>query len=318
MAANPDWTKPLPRPTAISQPWWDGLAAHEVRLQQCAGCGGWVFFARSHCPHCGGRSLAWKTVSGHGTLVSFTVARVPTLPEFTDELPQLLAVVALDEGPHLNSTLVGVAPEGLRVGQRLKPVFDDRPGAATLLRFAPADSAHPGVIAPVPVTEPAAPAPAAAPPKRGIDVNDLDALRGLVDAGFSGWSNEFTVTQALIDQFAALSGDDYWLHTDPKRAREEGPFGTTIAHGALVQVLASRLQLPLDWEVTGFRNMVNYGSDRLRFAAPVPAGCRIHARARVKAVERVKSGTQLTLQIDTHVVGQDRPSVVNDIVILYM
>ena len=85
-----------------------------------------------------------------------------------------------------------------------------------------------------------------------------------------------------------------------------------------MQVLVSRLTLPLDWEVTGFNNMVNYGSDRLRFATPVPSGCRIRARARVKAVERVKSGTQLTMEIDTHVVGQDRPSVVNDIVILYM
>lgn len=314
-----DWTKPLPRPTALSQPWWDGLAAHEVRLQQCAGCSGWVFFPRGHCPHCGGRQLDWKAVSGQGTLYTYTVARVPTLPEFTDELPQLLAVVALDEGPHLNTTLVGVAPESLHVGMRVRPVFDDRPGAVTLLRYAPADSPHPPVIvAETPAVPADSPPVDTAPPKRRIDCTDVDALRALIDEGFTGWSNEFAVTQDVIDQFAALSGDDYWLHTDPRRAREEGPFGTTIAHGALVQVLASRLKLPLDWEVTGFRNMVNYGSDRLRFATPVPSGCRIRARARVKAVERVKSGTQLTLEIDTHVVGQDRPSVVNDIVILYM
>jgi hypothetical protein len=315
------WNKPLPRPTSLSQPYWDGLKGHEVRIQRCADCGHWIFFPRSHCPECGGRHLDWQRVSGEGTLYTFTVARVPTLPEFTDEMPQLLAVIQLDEGPHLNTTLVGVAPEDLKIGQRLRPVFDDRPGSITLLRHAPIDSSHPGVIAaqageasPT-VTEPVA---ESTPPKRQIDCTDLTAMQALVSDEFSPWSNEFLVTQDLINQFAALTGDDYWIHTDPERAREQSPFGTTIAHGALVQVLVSRLKLPLDWEVTGFNNMVNYGSDRLRFATPVPSGCRIRARARVKSVERVKSGTQLTMEIDTHVVGQDRPSVINDIVILYM
>jgi acyl dehydratase len=102
------------------------------------------------------------------------------------------------------------------------------------------------------------------------------------------------------------------------RAKAESPFGTTIAHGMLVQALASRLRLPLDFEVIDFNNMVNYGSDRLRFATPVPSGCRIHARYRIKAVEQVKAGVQMTMEIAIHVVGQDRPSVLNDQVILYM
>jgi uncharacterized OB-fold protein/acyl dehydratase len=318
------WNKPLPRPTPLSQPFWDGLKAHELRIQRCEDGGHAVFFPRSHCPRCGSRRLRWETASGQGTLYTYTVARVPTLPEFTDEMPQLLAVVALDEGPHVNTTLVGTEPSGLRVGQRVRAVFDERPGAVTLLRFTPHEGPHPAVIpAAAPQPDEAAEAArasagAAAPPRRQIDWRDIDALRALVSDEFSAWSNEFTVTQQLIDQFAALTGDDYWIHTDPQRARAQSPFGTTIAHGALVQVLVSRLKLPLDWEVTGHANMVNYGSDRLRFAAPVPSGCRIRARARVKAVERVRSGTQLTMEIDTHVVGQDRPSVVNDIVILYM
>ena len=86
----------------------------------------------------------------------------------------------------------------------------------------------------------------------------------------------------------------------------------------LVQALVSQLKLPLTFNVTGFNNMVNYGSDRLRFATPVPAGCRIHSRCRVKAVEQVKSGVQLTMEIAVHVVGQDRPSLLNDQIILYM
>ena len=46
--------------------------------------------------------------------------------------------------------------------------------------------------------------------------------------------------RAIVDSFAQLSGDDYWIHTDPERARKHSPFGGTIAHGALVQILQSR------------------------------------------------------------------------------
>lgn len=313
------WNKPLPHPTETSRPFWDGLREHRVRLQQCEACGHWIFFPRAHCPACAGRRLAWRDVSGEGILYTYTVARVPTLPEFTDEMPQLLAVVRLDEGPHLNTTLVGVAPEAVRIGERVRPVFDDRPGEVTLLRYTPVSSSHPGVIAAEPAAAPEpAPLPAEGPPRRRVSCKDLAAMRSLVSEQWSDWSNEFLVSQEIIDQFAALSGDDYWIHTDPARARAESPFGTTIAHGMLVQALVSRLKLPLDFEVVDFNNMVNYGSDRLRFAAPVPSGCRIHARCRVKAVEPAKSGVQLTMEIAIHVVGSDRPSVLNDQVILYM
>ena len=313
------WNKPLPQPTEISRPFWDGLKAHRVRLQQCDACAHWIFYPRTHCPACGSRRLSWRDAAGTGTLYTYTVARVPTLPEFSDEMPQLLAVVQLDEGPHLNSTVVGVEPAGLKVGMRLRPVFDERPGEVTLLRFTPEESAQPGVIAADAAAAPAAqPAPADAAPRRQVSVKDFEAMRALVSERWSEWSNDFVVTQEIIDRFADLSGDDYWIHTDPERARAQSPFGTTIAHGMLVQALASRLRVPLDFEVVGFTNMVNYGSDRLRFAAPVPSGCRIHARARVKAVEQVKSGVQLTLEIAIHVVGQDRPSVLNEQVILYM
>ncbi|TAL76016.1 MAG: acyl dehydratase [Rhodanobacter sp.] len=313
------WNKPLPRPTPISQPWWDGLKAHEVRIQQCTACDAWVFFPRAHCPVCASRQLAWRTVSGHGTLYSFTLARVPTLPEFTDELPQLLAVVQLDEGPHLNTTLLGLPPERWQIGARVRPVFDDRPGEFTLLRYAPEDGDTPAVLRAETPTAAAAPAPVATEaPKRRVSCKDVVAMRALVSDDFGGWSNEFTVTQELIDRFADLSGDDYWIHTDPARAKAQSPFGMTIAQGALVQVLVSQLKLPFDYEVVDFHNMVNYGSDRLRFPTPVPAGCRIHARSRVKAVEAVKSGVLVTQEIDIHVVGQDRPSVINDLLVLYM
>lgn len=311
------WNKPLPQATTISAPYWDGLKQHEVRIQQCEDHGHWLFFPRTHCPTCGSRRLAWRRVSGQGTLYTYTVARVPTLPEFSDEMPQLLAVVELDEGVHINTTLVGVDPAELSVGMRVRPVFDERPGVTTLLRYTSIPSALAGVM-----TGDAAPPPALSPvdpsAKRQIEHKDLEAMRALVSDSYSGWSNQVEVSQEMINQFAALSGDDYWIHTDPERARRDSPFGGTIAHGALVQVLASRLKIPMDFEVVGFNNIVNYGSDRLRFATPVLAGCRIHGRYRIKAVAAIKSGTQMIMEINIHVVGQDRPSVINDLVMLYM
>ena len=313
------WNKPLPQPTTISAPFWDGLKAHEVRLQQCDH-GHWLFFPRTHCPTCGSRQLDWKTVSGEGELYTYTVARVPTLPEFSDEMPQLLAVVELNEGVHINTTMVGVQPEDLRVGQRVRPVFDERPGSATLLRFTPVESAQANVITgEKPAQTEAVPAAIAQEaPKRQVSCKDIDAMRSLVSEEFSGWSNQFEVTQDLINQFAALSGDDYWIHTDPEKARAQSPFGTTIAHGSLVQVLTSQLKMPMDFEVTDFVNIVNYGSDRLRFATPVPSGCSIHGRYRIKSVEQLKRGVQVVMEINIHCVGQDRPSVINDLVMLYM
>ncbi|WKL16895.1 OB-fold domain-containing protein [Comamonas testosteroni] len=310
------WNKPLPHPTEISAPYWEGLKAHEVRIQQCDR-GHSLFFPRTHCPTCGSRTLKWSKVSGEGTLYSFTVARIPTMPEFTDEMPQALAVVELREGVRINTTMVGVDPDALKVGMEVRAVFDERPGEVTLLRFTAHGGSHPSVIKADAVAG-AAVVEQAVAAKRKISVKDIEAMKSLVSEEYSPWSNEFTVSQEVINEFARLSGDDYWIHTDPAQAREKSPFGTTIAHGALVQVLASQLRIPLDYEVVDFNNMVNYGSDRLRFPSPVPSGCKIRARARIKAVEQVKSGVQTTMELNIHVVGQDRPAVINDLVILYM
>lgn len=311
--------KPMPAPTEISAPFWEGLKAERLLIQQCNACDHWVFYPRRHCPSCLAHDLTWRDVSGGATLYSFTVARIATLPDFADEMPQKLAVVELDEGVRINTTLVGLDESEIRVGMRLQPVFAqvDEQGQR-LLRFTGLDkdvqSLQQASMFDQAATEPT---PAADAPRQ-IALDDDAALQSLVSEEFSPWSNQLVVDQALIDAFAALSGDDYWIHTDPERARKESPFGGTIAHGALVQVLQSRLKLSLGYEITGFTNMVNYGSDRLRFPAPVPAGSRIHARARVKSVERLKRGTQLTLELNTHVVGQERPSVINELVILYM
>ncbi|MDR0212248.1 MAG: OB-fold domain-containing protein [Pseudomonas putida] len=307
--------KPMPVATEISAPFWEGLTARRLLIQQCNACAHWVFYPRRHCPRCLAHDLAWREVQGGATLYSFTLTRIPTLPDFADEMPQALAVVELAEGVRMNTTLVGLEEDEIRIGMALQPVFAEvDANGRRLLRFTGVDKDAAAFEA-LPGLEPVVEVDVSSVPK--VDFNDAAALQALVSDSFSDWSNVIVVDQALIDAFAQLSGDDYWIHTDPERARLQSPFGGTIAHGALVQVLQSRMKLALGFEITGFSTQINYGSDRLRFPAPVPAGSRIHARARVKSVELLGRGTQLTLEINIHVLGQERPSVINDLVILY-
>lgn len=131
--------KPLPTPTPTTQPFWDALADHRVELQYCPSCEQYIYYPRTHCPHCLSRDLEWREVPGTGTVYTYTVARRPTAPPWADDLPQQIAVVELDEGPRLTTELVNVAPEDIKVGLRVKPHFDDHKEAGvTLLLFEPA------------------------------------------------------------------------------------------------------------------------------------------------------------------------------------
>jgi uncharacterized OB-fold protein len=133
-----EFEKPLPVPTATSQPFWEGLARHQVRIQQCASCSAWVYYPRAFCPKCLSPELEWKQIAGTGTLYTFAIARRPTAPFWADEVPQRLAVVELDEGPRLTTTLCNVDDGDIRIGMRLKPVFDDiADKKVTLLRYEP-------------------------------------------------------------------------------------------------------------------------------------------------------------------------------------
>lgn len=315
--------KPIPQPTEISRAYWDALAQEKVLVQECQSCGHRFFFSRRHCPQCWSDRWIHSAARGPFKLHTFTVSRVPTLPEFFDEMPQCLAVVELEAGVRANTALKGISPEGLSVGMELRPLFVRR-GDRTLLYFTVPGNELPSLVVEG-AEDPAPEVPAqdedeavAQSERTPIHFKDIPALEALISGGFTDWSNAVIVDQELVNTFAQLSGDDYWIHTDPERARNESPFGGTIAHGALVQVLISRMRIPFRHEVVGFQSMVNYGSNKLRFPSPVPVGSQVHAKARVTAVESLAKGTQVTIEMQTFVKGFDRPSVINEIVVLYM
>ena len=149
--------------------------------------------------------------------------------------------------------------------------------------------------------------------------NDIETLQELVSDELGPWSEQVEVTQDLVNQFAELTGDNYWIHTDPEKAATDSPFGTTIAHGFLTLVLLPKMRGEPSYEVTGYNNILNYGSDRLRFTGPVPVGSSLHCRSRVKDVSATPKGTKLILEQHIHVVGQDeRPVLIYELIMIYM
>ena len=144
-----------------------------------------------------------------------------------------------------------------------------------------------------------------------IEVQGIEGLKGLLGqkVGPSRWRE---VTQELIDEFAALSGDDQWIHVDVERAKEESPFGTTIAHGNLTLSMIDGFRRDLIAS-TGFKLGVNYGWNRVRFPAPVPVGYRIRATAEVTEVEDVGGGWwQIVTRFTVEVEGGEKPVCVAD------
>lgn len=153
-----------------------------------------------------------------------------------------------------------------------------------------------------------------------IDYRDADALATLVSDEFSDWSEPLQVDQAMIDQYAALSGDRMWMHVDVERCAKESPFGRTIAHGFLILSLLPRLPCGdnVVGRVSGYSHMMNYGSDKLRFLNPVPVDSEIHARSRLKAVEVAERKTRMVLETHIHVLGSDQPALIYELMFVFL
>ena len=150
-----------------------------------------------------------------------------------------------------------------------------------------------------------------------IRFDDLAALGQRVGEELSPYGEQLLITQEMIDRFADLTGDRQWIHVDVERARRESPFKTTIAHGFFILSLLPRLRVRSDLQLIGYGNVTNYGSDKLRFVSPVPAGSTVHARCRLVAAEAKPKGTLCTEEIEISVVGQPRPALSYLMLMLY-
>jgi acyl dehydratase len=139
-----------------------------------------------------------------------------------------------------------------------------------------------------------------------VTVNGVEGMRDLLGkpVGPSEWRE---VTQDDIDAFARLSGDDQWIHVDVERAKTDSPFGTTVAHGNLTLSVIDGMRRELI-ESKGFKLGVNYGWNKVRFPAPVPAGTRLRATGEVMSVDDAGEGwIQVVTKFTVEAEGGEKP-----------
>ena len=144
-----------------------------------------------------------------------------------------------------------------------------------------------------------------------VQIEGIEGLRALQGntIGPSEWRE---VTQEDINTFADLTNDHQWIHVDVERAKTESPFGTTVAHGNLTLSLIDGMRLEM-MSTTGFKLGVNYGWNKVRFPAPVPAGARVRATGEIVEIDDVGGGWwQIVTRFTVEVEGSDKPACVAD------
>ncbi len=143
----------------------------------------------------------------------------------------------------------------------------------------------------------------------------FEDIAGLVGKSFtSAWR---TVTQEDVNLFAKATGDHQWIHVDVERARRESPFGGTIAHGYLTLALVPVLLFDT-LEVTGAAAVLNYGTNKVRFPAPVPVGSRVRGVFTIAGVEAVMRGVQVTFGVVIEIEGGGKPAMAAEILFRWL
>jgi acyl dehydratase len=133
------------------------------------------------------------------------------------------------------------------------------------------------------------------------------------ELGVSGWH---TITQQQIDKFADATIDHQWIHTDAEKAKSEGPFGGTIAHGYLTVSL-----LPYFWhqiaDVQNLKMQINYAIDSIKFGQPVLVDTRVRLKAKLAAIVNLRGITKATIGVEMEIEGQKKPAYTGEVVFLY-
>ena len=133
--------RPLPTPiTPEAKPYWDGLKEHKLMLPKCDDCGKPFFYPRILCPNCHSRNISWIQASGKGKLFSFQIAHRSLNPAFKVELPCVVAMIELEEGPRMMSNLINVepSPDVVKCDMPVEVVFEKQNDDVTLALFQPA------------------------------------------------------------------------------------------------------------------------------------------------------------------------------------
>ena len=131
---------PSPAPAVVpeTESFWAATGRGKLVLPECAACATIIWYPKGICPECGSLDIGWVEASGEGEVYTFTVSRRGE-GAYRDAGPFVLAYVELDEGPRVMTNIVGCSPESVRIGLRVRAVFDDTGQGSALVRFAPVE-----------------------------------------------------------------------------------------------------------------------------------------------------------------------------------
>jgi uncharacterized protein len=129
--------KPVPVPTKETQPYWDGCKQHELRVKKCAACGHHQFYPRLYCTTCMSDRVEWIKTSGRAKVLSYTIIYRPVTQAFAGNVPYVVALVTLDEGPQMMTNIVGCEPEKVHIGMPVQVTFDDWTEEISVPKFKP-------------------------------------------------------------------------------------------------------------------------------------------------------------------------------------
>jgi uncharacterized OB-fold protein len=134
-----DYVKPLPQPDPVTQPFWDSLKTHAMQIQRCNDTGNFFFYPRGMSPFTLSDNISWEPVSGKGTVHALTIVHNQRAPGFAEEVPYVVAIVELDEGPRMMTNIIDVEPdpEHVKIGMPVEIVYEDVTDEITLPKFRP-------------------------------------------------------------------------------------------------------------------------------------------------------------------------------------
>ena len=143
-----------------------------------------------------------------------------------------------------------------------------------------------------------------------LTLAELEASEDL-DLGTSDWE---TIDQSQIDLFAEATHDHQWIHVEPELAAQ-GPFGTTVAHGYLsLSMLPYFVSQVLN--VSDVRMGINYGTEKIRFTAPVPVGSQVRLKAALRSSDRRGEGVLYRLAVEIEIRDAEKPALVGEVLYL--
>ena len=129
--------KHFPRPNPETEAFWEGCRKHQLLLQRCVECSEFQFYPRIICTNCTSKNLEWVKASGQGKVLTFTVVRRAVSEAYAADVPYVVALIQLDEGPTMMSNVVRCTPETLKIGSPVQVVFEDWSDEVSIPQFRP-------------------------------------------------------------------------------------------------------------------------------------------------------------------------------------